>query len=65
MPRAKAAAPRSLYDWEWKEVDTHHRRAIELNPGYATAHHCYAVDYLANVDRMAEAFGHMRQARSA
>lgn len=54
---------RSLYDWEWKEAEAHYLRALELNPSYATAHHWYAVDYLANVDRIAEAFDHMRQAR--
>jgi len=26
-------------DWDWDGVDTHQRRAIELDPGYATAHH--------------------------
>ena len=37
---------RSLYDWEWAEGERHYRRAIELGPGYATARHWFAVDYL-------------------
>jgi Tfp pilus assembly protein PilF len=30
------------YDWDWKTADKEFRRAIELNPNYATAHHWYA-----------------------
>jgi Flp pilus assembly protein TadD len=32
------------------------RRAIELNPGYATAHHWFGTDHLANRGRFEEAF---------
>jgi TolB-like protein/Flp pilus assembly protein TadD len=46
---------RSAYDWKWTEGGNHYRRAMELNPGYATAHHWYAVDYLAMLGRNAEA----------
>src|SRR6202008_4713701 len=31
-----------VFDWDWKSADTEFRRAIELNPGYATGHHWYA-----------------------
>lgn len=41
------AMVRCLYDWEWDDAETHFRRAIDLNPGYATAFHWYAVDYLS------------------
>src|SRR5262249_49039510 len=45
----------SHYDWEWAEAEQHYLRAIELNPGYATARHWFAVDYLAIICRMEEA----------
>jgi serine/threonine-protein kinase len=28
-----------LYDWQWSEAEQGFRRALELNPGYPTAHH--------------------------
>lgn len=30
------------YDWQWKEAEKEFRRAIELNPSYATAHQWFA-----------------------
>ena len=30
------------YDWDWQTAEKEYRRAIELNPNYATAHHWYA-----------------------
>src|SRR5258708_20864493 len=30
------------YDWDWQTAEKEYRRAIELNPNYAPAHHCYA-----------------------
>ena len=30
------------YDWEWEKGEEFYRRAIELNPNYATAHQWYA-----------------------
>jgi len=30
------------YDWDWHTAEKEFRRAIELNPNYATAHHWYA-----------------------
>jgi TolB-like protein len=46
---------RSHYDWRWAEAGRLYRRAIELNPGYATARHWYATDYLAMLGRFDEA----------
>ena len=46
---------RSHYQWQWAESGLHYRRAIALNPGYATARHWYAVDYLAMLGRLDEA----------
>jgi len=30
------------FDWDWTSAEREFKRAIELNPGYATAHHWYA-----------------------
>jgi len=30
------------YDWDWKSAEREFKRAIELNPNYAMAHHLYA-----------------------
>ena len=45
----------SVYDWEWPEAGEHYRKAMEFNPGYATAHHWYSVDYLGMLARFDEA----------
>jgi TolB-like protein/DNA-binding winged helix-turn-helix (wHTH) protein/Flp pilus assembly protein TadD len=31
-----------LYAWDWAAAESEYKRAIELNPGYATVHHWYA-----------------------
>jgi TolB-like protein/Flp pilus assembly protein TadD len=54
---------RSIYAWEWAEAEEHYRRAIELNPGYATTHHWFAVDYLGMLGRMPEAFDEIEIAK--
>jgi serine/threonine protein kinase/Tfp pilus assembly protein PilF len=43
-----------FYDWHWEEAERKYKRALELNPRYATAHHWYA-EYLASMGRMDEA----------
>src|SRR5436190_52290 len=35
------------YDWDFPAAGREFQRAIELNPGYATAHHWYAHYWLA------------------
>lgn len=42
------------YDWDWEGAEREFKRAIELNPAYATAHHWYAL-YLARMARFEEA----------
>lgn len=49
------------YDWNWQEARKNFRKAIELGPGYPTAHHWYA-EYLVVMGRMDEALGEARQA---
>ena len=41
-------------DWNWAGAEKEFRRAIELNDGYATAHHQFAM-FLAAVNRLDEA----------
>jgi tetratricopeptide (TPR) repeat protein len=53
----------SGFDWEWASAETEFRRAIDLNPGYATAHHWYAW-HLSLMGRHGEAIAEMRKARS-
>ncbi len=54
---------RAMHDWEWDEGEALFRRAIELNPGYATAHHWLALDLLAPLGRFAEAQEEIELAR--
>jgi TolB-like protein/DNA-binding winged helix-turn-helix (wHTH) protein/Tfp pilus assembly protein PilF len=53
----------SSFDWDWKTAEKEFRRAIELNPGYATAHHWYAW-HLSVLGRHGEAIAEMQKARS-
>jgi tetratricopeptide (TPR) repeat protein len=51
------------FDWDLDGAGKEFRRAIELNPGYATAHHWYAW-HLALLHRYDEALAEMRKAES-
>lgn len=42
------------YDWDWKAAHENFMKAVELSPGYPTAHHWYA-EYLMVVGRIEEA----------
>jgi TolB-like protein/DNA-binding winged helix-turn-helix (wHTH) protein len=50
------------YDHDWETAEKEFRRAIELNPNYATAHHWYA-EHLAFRGRYDEAFVEIERAR--
>jgi DNA-binding winged helix-turn-helix (wHTH) protein/TolB-like protein/Tfp pilus assembly protein PilF len=50
------------YDWEWEVVDASFKRAIALDPNYATAHQWYA-EYLAAMDRRVEALDQIHRAQ--
>ena len=52
-----------LYDWDWDGAEQEYKRAIALNPGYATAHHWYAW-HLIVVGRNNEALAELRKAES-
>lgn len=50
------------YDWDWPTAEREYRRAIELDPGYATAHQWYA-ECLGFQGRFDEAFAESERAR--
>ena len=47
--------------WQWAEAEREYKRAIELNPNYATAYHWYAI-MLLNVGRKDEALAMIQRA---
>jgi TolB-like protein/DNA-binding winged helix-turn-helix (wHTH) protein/Flp pilus assembly protein TadD len=49
--------------WEWKAAEHEYKRAIALNPGYATAHHWHAW-HLIVMGRHVEALAELRKAES-
>jgi len=50
------------HDWDWQTSEKEYRRAIELNPNYATAHHWYA-EHLMYLGRFDEALRESEKAR--
>lgn len=52
---------RFLYDWDFAGAEREFKRAMELSPNYAEAHHWYAI-FLANLGRHEEADQEARQA---
>src|SRR4029077_869590 len=52
-----------IFDWDLDSAGKEFRRAIELNPGYATAHHWYAW-HLSLLSRYDEASVEMRKAEN-
>jgi TolB-like protein/DNA-binding winged helix-turn-helix (wHTH) protein/Tfp pilus assembly protein PilF len=51
------------FDWDFDSAGREFQRAIELNPGYATAHHWYAW-HLSLLGRYDEALAEMRKAEN-
>lgn len=49
------------YDWDWAGAEREFQRAIELNPGYALAHHDYAW-FLVAMGRFDEGLSQMQRA---
>jgi tetratricopeptide (TPR) repeat protein len=50
------------YDWDWQTAEKEFKRAIVLNPNYATAHHWYA-EHLGYRARFEEAFKESDEAK--
>jgi TolB-like protein/Tfp pilus assembly protein PilF len=59
---ASLAHIKGNYEWDWAAAEQEWRRAISLDPDYATAHQWYAVHYLTPTGRLEEA---RREARRA
>jgi len=55
------AYARFAYYWRWDEAEAYFKRAIALNPDYATGHHLYA-DHLAAAGRFDEAVQSLQHA---
>jgi TolB-like protein/Tfp pilus assembly protein PilF len=53
----------SVHDWNWVKAEAEFRRAIELNPSYATAHQWYANHCLTPLGRHEEAIAELRCAQ--
>jgi DNA-binding winged helix-turn-helix (wHTH) protein/tetratricopeptide (TPR) repeat protein len=51
-----------FYEWDWAGAESAFRRAIRLNPSYATAHHLYSF-MLNALGRHEEALAEIRRAR--
>jgi TolB-like protein/DNA-binding winged helix-turn-helix (wHTH) protein/Tfp pilus assembly protein PilF len=52
-----------LYDWDWASAEKQYKRALALNPGYATAHHWYAW-HLIVMGRNAEGIAESKRAEN-
>lgn len=50
-----------LHNWEWDEAERELRRAIELNPGYPSAHHWYS-EHLTAMGRCDESIAELKLA---
>jgi serine/threonine protein kinase/tetratricopeptide (TPR) repeat protein len=58
---AALAAIKLHHEWDWAGAEREFRRAIELNPSDAAAHHIYA-HYLLAMDRLPESVAETRKA---
>lgn len=61
LGEAHAGLAVSSWDWTWQEDEREFRRAIELSPGYATAHQWYA-GLLTECGRVEEGLAEARRA---
>jgi len=50
------------YDWDWLAAESKYKRAIELNPSYATVHQWYA-EYLSYMGRHDESIAEAKRAQ--
>jgi DNA-binding SARP family transcriptional activator/TolB-like protein/Tfp pilus assembly protein PilF len=61
-PHATLGFVKMYYDWDWTGAEREFRRALALNPSYATAHEWYGL-FLSAMGRFEEARDHERRAQ--
>ncbi len=62
--RTSLAHVKATQDWDWLAAEREFKLAIDLDPGYATAHHWYAMSCLVPMGRLDDALDAMRLAQS-
>ena len=62
--RTSLAHVKSTQDWDWRGAEREFQLAISLDPGYATAHHWYALSCLVPIGRLDEALDEILIAQS-
>ena len=62
-PHASLGFLKFWYDWDFAGAESEFRRAIELNPGYATAHHWFG-EFLGLMGRFDEGLKELRLAQN-
>jgi TolB-like protein/DNA-binding winged helix-turn-helix (wHTH) protein/Tfp pilus assembly protein PilF len=55
------ASLKESFDWDWAGAEAEYKRALDLNPNYATGHHWYA-EFLAGHARFEQAAAEMNKA---
>ncbi len=61
-PHASLGFIAETHEWDWAAAEREYKRALQLDPGYARAHHWYA-GYLTYVGRFDEAITEAMRAR--
>lgn len=61
-PHASLAFIAETHEWDWATAEREYKRALQLNPGDARAHHWYA-GYLMYAGRLEEGISEERRAR--
>lgn len=61
-PHCSLAYVESLHDWNWPEAESEFKKAIALNPNYATSHHWHALS-LAFEGRFDESLQEIKRAQ--
>jgi serine/threonine-protein kinase len=57
------AFTKRYYDWAWNDAEREYQLAIQISPGYATAHHWYALYLVAATGRLEEAIAEIERAQ--